>query len=118
MALCFCGQQTLIRTLWTDNHPGHRFHTCPRLGGTSCEFFDLYDPPICACAKNIIPWLLSLWSTCNNILSLGLPGGLGALAEVLAALLAALWGCLCGFLPLAEALTDLWDGFIGWGQLQ
>ncbi|GJX27321.1 zinc finger, GRF-type containing protein [Tanacetum coccineum] len=58
MSLCLCGQQTLIRTSWTNNHPGRRFHTCPRLGGTSCDFFDWYDPPICARARNIIPGLL------------------------------------------------------------
>ncbi|GJV79294.1 phox homologous domain-containing protein, partial [Tanacetum coccineum] len=31
---------------------------CPRLGGTSCDFFYWYDPPICARARNIIPGLL------------------------------------------------------------
>nr|GEX49684.1 ribonuclease H-like domain-containing protein [Tanacetum cinerariifolium] len=48
MPLCFCSPQTIIHTSWTDNHPRRRFHSCPRLGETSCDFFDCTNEPVSA----------------------------------------------------------------------
>ncbi|KAL8511835.1 hypothetical protein ACS0TY_018317 [Phlomoides rotata] len=58
--VCFCGIQTRIRTSWTDNNPGRRFHGCKdwnRVGG-GCGFFKWYGTEMSPRAKYVILSLL------------------------------------------------------------
>ncbi|PWA40627.1 hypothetical protein CTI12_AA563160 [Artemisia annua] len=58
MARCLCNKPCVLRCSWTPRNPGRRFLTCPRIGGTECNFFDWFDLPMCARSTEIIPGLL------------------------------------------------------------
>ncbi|CAA0839873.1 zinc knuckle (CCHC-type) family protein [Striga hermonthica] len=56
---CYCGRRAVIRTSWTNENPGRRFHAClKKEEGGGCVFFDWYDPPMCRRAKSLILGLL------------------------------------------------------------
>ncbi|CAA0810016.1 DNA topoisomerase 3-alpha [Striga hermonthica] len=55
---CQCGKRAVLRTSWTDDNPGRRFHSCLSWKRGGCKFFEWEDPPICRRAKSIIPGLL------------------------------------------------------------
>ncbi|KAK6121476.1 hypothetical protein DH2020_044784 [Rehmannia glutinosa] len=55
---CYCGRRAVLRTSWTDDNPGRRFHSCLQYSGGGCSFFDWEDPPMCRRSKVIIPGLL------------------------------------------------------------
>ncbi|PWA44337.1 zinc finger, GRF-type [Artemisia annua] len=62
MVNCFCGNQALLHTSWTDHNPCRRFFSCAQIGHVSfnvnCGFFEWVDPPMCARSIHIIPGLL------------------------------------------------------------
>nr|KAJ0186949.1 hypothetical protein LSAT_V11C900458810 [Lactuca sativa] len=47
----------IVRTAWTDKNPGRCFWGCPT-EGSKCRFIGLFDGPMCARSKAIIPGLL------------------------------------------------------------
>ncbi|KAK6158799.1 hypothetical protein DH2020_006113 [Rehmannia glutinosa] len=55
---CYCGRRAVLRTSWTDDNPGRRFHACLQYSGGGCSFFDWEDPPMCRRSRVIIPGLL------------------------------------------------------------
>ncbi|KAK6149751.1 hypothetical protein DH2020_017276 [Rehmannia glutinosa] len=55
---CYCGRRAALRTSWTDDNPGRRFHSCIQYTRGGCSFFDWEDPPMCRRSKAIIPGLL------------------------------------------------------------
>ncbi|PWA51891.1 zinc finger, GRF-type [Artemisia annua] len=57
MVFCRCGRVCIIKTSWTDQHPGRRFYSCP-IEGSRCGWNDWYDPPMCQHAVQIIRGLL------------------------------------------------------------
>ncbi|KAL8218048.1 hypothetical protein R6Q57_021421, partial [Mikania cordata] len=52
MTMCYCGRLATIRTSWTDQNPGRRFHSCPN------QARSWLDPPMCPRAIVIILGLL------------------------------------------------------------
>nr|GEW71590.1 zinc finger, GRF-type [Tanacetum cinerariifolium] len=57
MVFCWCRRVAIIKTSWTDAHPGHCFNNYP-ITGSQCSWIDWVDPPMCARAVQIIPGLL------------------------------------------------------------
>ncbi|GJY43025.1 zinc finger, GRF-type containing protein [Tanacetum coccineum] len=57
MVFCSCGRLAVIKTSWTDGHPGRRFYACP-IQGPCCRWIDWVDPPMCPRSIQIIPGLL------------------------------------------------------------
>ncbi|KAK4400195.1 hypothetical protein Sango_1125600 [Sesamum angolense] len=55
---CHCGRPAVMRTAWTNENPGRRFHSCRNYKRGGCRFFAWEDPPICQRARTIIPGLL------------------------------------------------------------
>ncbi|KAK6163403.1 hypothetical protein DH2020_000267 [Rehmannia glutinosa] len=55
---CYCGRRAVMRTSWTEDNPGRRFHACLSYNRGGCKFFDWEDPPMCRRSKVIIPGLL------------------------------------------------------------
>ncbi|KAL0289400.1 UNVERIFIED_CONTAM: hypothetical protein Scaly_2703300 [Sesamum calycinum] len=55
--MCYCGKKACLRTSWTNNNPGRRFHGCGDVA-SGCGFFVWEDPPMCTRSKKIIPGLL------------------------------------------------------------
>ncbi|KAL0337389.1 UNVERIFIED_CONTAM: hypothetical protein Scaly_2014000 [Sesamum calycinum] len=56
---CHCGKRAMVRTSWTNENPGRRFHSCEDYKTEGCGFFYWEDPPMCARAKVVIPGLLA-----------------------------------------------------------
>ncbi|GJU03128.1 hypothetical protein Tco_1113466 [Tanacetum coccineum] len=57
MAFCSCGRQAVIKTSWSDGHPGRRFYGCIKQG-PCCRWIGWVDPPMCPRSIQIIPGLL------------------------------------------------------------
>ncbi|GJY09917.1 hypothetical protein Tco_0378102 [Tanacetum coccineum] len=57
MAFCSCGRQAVIKTSWSDGHPGRRFYGCIKQG-PCCRWIGWVDPPMCSRSIQIIPGLL------------------------------------------------------------
>ncbi|GKC60912.1 zinc finger, GRF-type containing protein [Tanacetum coccineum] len=57
MVFCSCGRLAVIKTSWTDGHPGRRFYACP-IQGPCCRWIDWVDPSMCPRYIQIIPGLL------------------------------------------------------------
>ncbi|GKD43483.1 hypothetical protein Tco_1268128 [Tanacetum coccineum] len=57
MVRCWCRRFPIIKTFWTDGHPGRRFCACP-IGGSQCGSIHWVDPPMCPRSVQIIPRLL------------------------------------------------------------
>ncbi|PWA83040.1 zinc finger, GRF-type [Artemisia annua] len=57
MVWCRCGRVCIVKTSWTDAHPGRRFYSCP-IERSRCGWIDWVDPPMCERAVQIIPGLL------------------------------------------------------------
>ncbi|PIN21218.1 DNA topoisomerase [Handroanthus impetiginosus] len=55
---CHCGRRATLRTSWTKENPGRRFHSCHSYKEEGCAFFVWEDPPMCARSSVIIPGLL------------------------------------------------------------
>ncbi|KAK4413675.1 hypothetical protein Salat_2780300 [Sesamum alatum] len=55
---CNCSQPAVIRTSWTNENPGRRFHSCRNYKRGGCRFFQWEAPPLCARARAIVPGLL------------------------------------------------------------
>ncbi|GFP99789.1 hypothetical protein PHJA_002123000, partial [Phtheirospermum japonicum] len=56
---CYCKEPAVIRTGWTGENPGRRFHAClfwKEKNG--CNFFKWEDPLMCRRSREIIPGLL------------------------------------------------------------
>ncbi|KAK4415017.1 hypothetical protein Salat_2608800 [Sesamum alatum] len=58
MRICICGNETVVRTSWTNNNPGRRFRACAGYNGSYCGSFEWVDPPMCRRARDVIPGLL------------------------------------------------------------
>ncbi|GJZ51392.1 zinc finger, GRF-type containing protein [Tanacetum coccineum] len=57
MVRCWRGRFAIIKTSWTDGHPGRRFYACP-IHGSQCRWIDWVDPPMCPRSVQIISGLL------------------------------------------------------------
>ncbi|PWA34818.1 zinc finger, GRF-type [Artemisia annua] len=58
MVTCFCGNEAVLRTSWTNTNPGRRFWSCSQ-SVPNCGFFLWFDPPMCVRSRAIIPGLLT-----------------------------------------------------------
>ncbi|KAJ0456344.1 putative transcription factor GRF family [Helianthus annuus] len=59
MVVCTCGAPTQIRTSWTTQNPGRRFHRCNKpKPGQSCGFVAWAEPPMIQNPAAMIPGLL------------------------------------------------------------
>ncbi|PWA80024.1 zinc finger, GRF-type [Artemisia annua] len=58
MVTCFCGNEAVLHTSWTNTNPGRRFWSCSQ-SVPNCGFFLWLDPPMCVHSRAIIPGLLT-----------------------------------------------------------
>ncbi|PWA62918.1 zinc finger, GRF-type [Artemisia annua] len=58
MVTCFCGNEAVLCTSWTNTNPGRRFWSFAQ-SVPNCGFFLWFDPPMCVCSRAIIPGLLT-----------------------------------------------------------
>ncbi|GER46943.1 GRF zinc finger family protein [Striga asiatica] len=55
---CRCRKMAVIRTSWTADNPGRRFHSCLEYKNGGCDFFSWVDPPTCDRPEKIMPGLV------------------------------------------------------------
>ncbi|GJV60432.1 hypothetical protein Tco_1466532 [Tanacetum coccineum] len=57
MVRCWRRRHAIIKTSWTNAHPGRRFYSCA-IEGSQCRWIDWVDLPMCPRSVQIIPGLL------------------------------------------------------------
>ncbi|CAA0813367.1 Unknown protein [Striga hermonthica] len=64
---CWCRKRAVIRTSWTADNPGSRFHSCLGYKNGGCNFFSWVDPPTSDRSQTIIPGLLKKMNALERV---------------------------------------------------